>query len=368
MQTIIKDDFKSSVCKLEESKDNYLDTREVYKLYPKGTDFHRDPLQSKVWYYTCGVCSKDEYVSRGLCNGRFKIDITHLAAGRKSCRCSTRYKWTLPQRENQIKGICKERNHNFIRWVDKTKTTSHCRFEWSCEFGHICEMSVDNYRRGKGCKHCAVSTGNGYFPSRRDEDDYLYVMKINEDNTNPKNYFKVGRSFNPERRSKELKGEVNRKDERNMDFYPVIYLKGSHGKIYNLEQKIHKKFENHKPVNGYGSSELIHNSVFLEVLEYLKGSGLPMSISNSFYLRVIQEIKMYVISDDILSFMDDDSELSDKDIVKEMKLYFENKIWNRIFSCEAKMESIKGKSVDIKTKLVQRNKQTGEIVEVNKGE
>ena len=221
---------------------------------------------------------------------------------------------------------------------------------------------------GKGCKHCAVSTGNGYFPSRRDEDDYLYVMKINEDNTNPKNYFKVGRSFNPERRSKELKGEVNRKDERNMDFYPVIYLKGSHGKIYNLEQKIHKKFENHKPVNGYGSSELIHNSVFLEVLEYLKGSGLPMSISNSFYLRVIQEIKMYVISDDILSFMDDDSELSDKDIVKEMKLYFETKIWNRIFSCEAKMESIKGKSVDIKTKLVQRNKQTGEIVEVNKGE
>ena len=364
VKTVLEKGFKSDVKKLTDKTESFLNERGIKNLYAKGTDFYRNPVKNKEWFYRCGVCSKDEYVTNNLCNGIFKIDITHLCGGSKACRCVKTFKWSLAQREYQVRQKAAKEGHKFIRWVDKGKTSSHCRFEWQCKFGHTCEMSVDNYRRGKGCKHCAVSTGNGYFPSRRNEEDYLYVMKINEDKSNPKDYFKVGRSFNPVRRANELKGEVRRKDDREMDFYPLIYLKATHGEIYDLEQKIHKKFEDYKPVNGYGSSELIHNSVFLEVLDYLKSSGFTVLVSDSFQLRVLHEIKMYIVTGGILDLMEDMPETSDTDTVKLMKCYFENKIWNRIFSYSGKKERIRGESVEIKTQWVQRNKQTGEIVEV----
>lgn len=369
VKTIIGESFKSSVVRLEENKEHYLHTRGIPNLYPEGTVFYRDPLKSKTWYYVCGDCSKDEYVLNNLCSGVFKMDITHLSAGRKSCRCGKTYKWTLPQRDYQMRSLCKERGQHFIKWVDKSKTSSHCRFEWQCEYGHICEMSVDNYRRGKGCKHCAISTGNGYFPARRHEDDILYVTKINENKTNPKNYFKVGRSFNPSRRMDELRREVKKKDNRDITFYPVVYLFGKHADIFRIEQEVHKVFEDFKPINGYGSSELIHNIAFLDVLDYLKGTGLGMNISETVYLKADHEIKLCEMRGDLEKVVrgivgSSEASSSDESFKQAFIDYFMNTVWKREFGCGATRETIRGVSVPI----VQKNKQTGEIIDYVEGE
>lgn len=330
VKTVLQDSFKSKVERLEDNKESYLVKKGIRSFHERGTEFFRDPINSKVWYYKCGKCSYDNYVKSGVCNGTFKIDISHLSAGRKSCRCSSAYKWSIPEREVQLRALCRKRNHVFNGWIDLSKTTSHCRFNWTCELGHLCEVSVDNYIRGKGCKHCAISTGNGYFPSRRTESDFLYVMKIVEDGHNPKSYFKVGRSFFPERRMKELSKEVKKKDDRCIKFSPVIYLKGTHGEVFKLEQEIHNVFKDYKPTDGYGSSELIHNRVFMEVLGYLKATQLPLVISESFYDRVKHEIGMN--KDNLCNILDNLSGLTEDNIEYKLLEYFEEKVWKRAFN------------------------------------
>lgn len=267
--------ISSTTTRYENTKDRHVEDFFNSGSFHKDTEFYRNPVDAKQWWYICPVCSKDEYSVKGLCTGRFKSNITLLKRGCMACRCSKGFKFTQDQRELQVNNICKNNGWTFIGWAEEFRG-SHTRIDWECKLGHENQSSIDNFTRGKGCRGCAWATGDGYFPSRKLEADYLYVCSVTEcrGTSYPigQNYFKVGRSFYPDRRMKELAKESEKKDNTIRKFSIQYLYTGSHIDVYSMEQTIHKEiFAEDKPTNGYGSSELISNTALDKVLSYLKG-------------------------------------------------------------------------------------------------
>lgn len=159
-----------------------------------------------------------------------------------------------------------EENLLFVGFCDEYTGKSNAIFEWRCSHGHDCKSSVCKFLSGRRCKTCAeLGQGLfGYYPSKINDKDYLYVYKIKG-----LPFIKVGRTFRPEARLKENQNRVNR-------FYGNKYHKieqvalfyGNHGEIYEHEQKILHKFENTPKEDCYGSSECIKLEELEKVLHY----------------------------------------------------------------------------------------------------
>ena len=191
----------------------------------EGTLFKPSEDKKYFYNYECPRCSFDEYVKEGLCTGIFQSFIGHLKDGKLSCRCSTHPSWTEKQREYQLKEICKKDGLTFVGWETEYKRyTSY--FFWLCKEGHLCKTSVDNFIRGNRCITCAEGACNGHYPLRHTEDDYLYIMLLDDI------MIKCGRSFNFKRRSREVEIASSKKVE-------VLHLfTGTHKEVYDIEQKV----------------------------------------------------------------------------------------------------------------------------------
>jgi hypothetical protein len=130
--------------------------------FKEGTKFWRserlDPRHYKAyWFYTCPVCSNDEYVKAGICSGIFESHISSLQAGRNSCRCGGIYHWTQEQYEYRIKKKMLESGttDEFVGFVDgfnnaKSKFTRSCRSHKN----YTCAV-VDYMSSSSGCPLCA---------------------------------------------------------------------------------------------------------------------------------------------------------------------------------------------------------------------
>ena len=222
------------------------------------------------WNYTCPICSKDAYVSAGVCKGVFEGHIGSLKEGRKSCRCYKAYRWSQGQREYQIKGICKEEGLIFIGWKDPEGYTSYkSKFLWVCSEGHERETSVDDFLQGKRCRVCyvnrvkSVSGFYGYYPDRAEEQDYLYIIKFGN------NYLKVGRSFNILQRFNHLTWQsgISQEDIEILQLYT-----SNHQVVYDTEQWLHEELRErgfeYNEEDGLWSIELFSLDC-ISVLEYL---------------------------------------------------------------------------------------------------
>lgn len=64
--------------------------------------------------YHCPVCSIDEYVSEGLCSGKFDISLPSLLRGSKACRCSKGYKYTKDQMRLRVTKILNTMNATLV--------------------------------------------------------------------------------------------------------------------------------------------------------------------------------------------------------------------------------------------------------------
>lgn len=80
----------------------------------------RSENNAKNGKYQCKVCSSDEFVINGLCNGIFETYIHNLYNGHLGCRCSSNYRYTIKQLEYLAKKELIQRNnedetnHEFI--------------------------------------------------------------------------------------------------------------------------------------------------------------------------------------------------------------------------------------------------------------
>lgn len=221
------------------------------------------------WYYTCPKCSNDEYVQNGLCSGVFESVIGSLRCGNKSCRCGRTYQWTQEQREYQINKICSAERLSFLKWKDfEGYKNNKSKMLWFCSKGHKCETYVDSFLYGTRCSTCynikkrTMGNGNGYYPDRVNEKDYLYILNF-------KNYIKVGRTFNIDSR---MYGIIVESDTVRENIEILQTLTSNHQTVYDTEQWLHEElrergFEYNEP-DGMWSTELFDLDC-IDVLNYL---------------------------------------------------------------------------------------------------
>lgn len=207
-----------------------------------GTQFWRSSKENikgykTYWNYTCPVCSNDEYVKAGICSGVFETLTNSLKKGVVGCRCSKVYRWTQNQREYQISRICSEEGLIFVGWgTEKGYINEHSKFKWLCSKGHDCSTDTKNFLKGARCKTCKKVSQklrgviNGYFPLRKNEKDFLYILNFND------KYIKVGRSFVVEDRIKELY-----RTSKTDNISKLKILTSNHQTVYDTEQWLHEE-------------------------------------------------------------------------------------------------------------------------------
>ncbi|QDB74103.1 hypothetical protein HWC26_gp190 [Aeromonas phage 2L372X] len=130
--------------------------------------------------------------------------------------------------------ICKEMNYDVIGFPDCYKN-NRSRFEYVCKIHGKQNVSYHNFvNQGTRCGGCAkdLGNGNGYYPERKDEIDFLYVL--NFDNK----FIKVGRSFDVDERIKGLRtlSKVPKKKIHKLRIFTA-----THQEIYDYEQELHNE-------------------------------------------------------------------------------------------------------------------------------
>ena len=140
--------------------------------------------------------------------------------------------------EEEITDIFSKEVIKFIGWVDSFGYKNiYSKLKWSCKEGHICESTYYDFcKRGTRCKKCFQlnSPANGYLESRSSEEDYLYIIEVSLEDCN---YIKVGRSFYPEERFKQISRELKRKGLENKITLCKLFT-GRHSEIFKIEQEI----------------------------------------------------------------------------------------------------------------------------------
>ena len=151
-------------------------------------------------------------------------------------KCSGVYKPTEQEALQKCIDICKEMGYDDVGFVDGYKNNDS-RFEYICKTHGKQEVSYNNFvnneTRCGGCwrdKLKELGNGNGYYPERKDEQDFLYVLNFND------KFIKVGRSFIVDKRIGELQRESGIQD-----IIKLRILTATHQEIYDYEQELHNK-------------------------------------------------------------------------------------------------------------------------------
>jgi hypothetical protein len=167
---------------------------------------------------------------------KWTASIDNVINGGNGCpRCSGKYIQTEQEALEKCSEICRKMNYKVLGFVGKYVGTHKTRFEYECNSHGIQNVSYHDFvHGGRRCKQCARESGNGngYYPDRKDEQDYLYVLDFDG------KYIKVGRSFNVDERIGNLKipsvsGISN--------ITKLRVFTATHKEIYDLEQMLHKE-------------------------------------------------------------------------------------------------------------------------------
>lgn len=125
--------------------------------------------------------------------------------------------------------ICKENNYDIVGFPKGYKN-SYSLFEYICKIhGKQTVRYNDFVRKGSRCIGCARDNYGlyGYYPERKDEIDFLYILNFNGQ------FIKVGRSFNIKQRITSLKCQSKIKK-----IYKLRIFTATHQEIYDYEQEL----------------------------------------------------------------------------------------------------------------------------------
>lgn len=208
------------------------------------------------WLITCGVCCSDEIFKAGLCSGVFKSSKGNLIRGTIPCRCNKNKPLTKEQNFYITGKICDSLGLKLLNISEDNYTIKvECKF---CKTVISKSHSVFKHQE-TGCRACYLNEiskerSYGYYPERYQEKDYVYLLTF-------KDFIKVGRTFNINRRLKQLKLKAKE------DPTQINIFTGNHELCFNTEQFILEKFKSYKVVGW--SIELLELSVSDEVLKIL---------------------------------------------------------------------------------------------------
>jgi rubrerythrin len=147
-------------------------------------------------------CLKDGY--------KWTANLSNIINHGKGCpKCKARPKITEQEALDKCKAICETEGYEPIGFVDNYKNNSSI-FEYKCSIHGKQSVSYNNLAQGRRCIGCwkerqkELSSGfYGYYPEKKDEQDYLYVLDFDG------KYIKIGRSFDVDERIKDLKKPKN---------------------------------------------------------------------------------------------------------------------------------------------------------------
>lgn len=133
-------------------------------------------LKDNSWNYKCPVCSEDEYVRKGLCDGLFNSKAGRLLEGKSCCRCHKgSYRWSEDQRSYQVIKYLSPLGHKFVGWEDGYLNTRSIVL-WKCKLGHDNKTSFCNLKARLSCKTCSA---NGFKPHLAAS---LYIVRWSDEN------------------------------------------------------------------------------------------------------------------------------------------------------------------------------------------
>lgn len=140
---------------------------------------------------------------------------------------------------DKCKEICNEMNYEVIGFVNGYKNNKTTRFEYICKIHGKQNVNYGHFiNKGCRCGDCwrdkqkGVGNGNGYYPERKEEQDFLYVLNFNSQ------FIKVGRSFDVDKRIYSLKFESEIPKSK---IHKLAIFTATHKEIYDLEQELHKE-------------------------------------------------------------------------------------------------------------------------------
>jgi hypothetical protein len=172
-------------------------------------------------------------------------NIINIGNGCPKCKCelSSISKRTDEQEAlDKCKEICETEYYEPIGFVNGYKSNKS-RFEYRCAVHGKQNVSYNNFvNKGRRCKGCwkerqkeiirENGNGNGYYPERKDEQDFLYVLDFNG------KFIKVGRSFDVDERMKSLRSLSKISIKK---IYKIRVFTSTHKKIYDTEQELHSE-------------------------------------------------------------------------------------------------------------------------------
>lgn len=170
-------------------------------------------------------------------------DITNIGGGCPKCRFVTLAEQKkIPEHVALQKciDICKQNDYNVLGFPNGYKNAKS-RFEYVCKIHGKQGVRYSHFvNGGRRCGGCAKDenirrlredgNGNGYYPERKDEQDFLYVLNFNN------KFIKVGRSFIVDKRIDSLKSLSKIKKIHKLRIFTA-----THQEIYDYEQELHNE-------------------------------------------------------------------------------------------------------------------------------
>jgi hypothetical protein len=174
---------------------------------------------------------------------RWTANIDNIINKDSGCpKCKAKYIGDSKRTDEQealekCKEICETEEYELLGFPDGYKN-AFSRFEYKClKHGkqNVCyDKFVNEGTRCKGCwkeKQKELSSGfYGYYPDRKDEQDFLYVLDFDGE------FIKIGRSFDVDERMKGL-----RSDSKIKKIHKLRIFTATHQEIYNYEQALHEE-------------------------------------------------------------------------------------------------------------------------------
>lgn len=192
---------------------------------------------------------------------KWTASINNIMNGSGCSKCSNKYRPTEQEALQKCIKICKENNYDVIGFVGGYKGALKTYFEYICKIHGRQNVQYHNFvNSGSRCGGCARDSSGfyGYYPERKDETDFLYVL--NFDNK----FIKVGRSFNVDGRIKKLRSESTIKKIYKLRIFTAI-----HQEIYDFEQELHNELRDRNFQHYVGWSNECFESESLLILNKL---------------------------------------------------------------------------------------------------
>lgn len=138
----------------------------------------RTGKSDSIWCIKCPICSYDEYVQAGVCDGKFYSTRGSLKNGSLACRCSTRYVFSDQQLTYRMRKELQKKDLIFIEWVGKPSVRLG-KVKFGCkEHGEHIARAANLLNHGQGCPQCAGHSQQQLYINIVKDDDIIVALKF----------------------------------------------------------------------------------------------------------------------------------------------------------------------------------------------